>query len=264
MTFIDFNVSSDLGEKMRFYLAIVILILTTTTALALDFQSTLADAWKYYNNSNYTSAAKTFAAAAKNDPSSAEAYRGLGLSYMNLGYSESSTDLEMVEKAARAFETALQLNANMPDVRYKLGIAYLCLDDKQRAAEQCRELSLTDPTLSKELSGKIGAYKKQESYSYLYNEHNLSDDRRQAALALERKKIEIEVRRQKALEAAQAAELEEKKRLRHALERAGERASSAEEEARDAEERASRAEAEAEHAVSESRRLKMRIDSRDW
>ncbi len=232
---------------MRFKLAIVIFVLTTTTALALDLKTTLADAWKYYNNSNYTSAAKTFAAAAKNDPSSAEAYRGLGLSYMNLGYSESSTDLEMVEKAARAFETALQLNANMPDVRYQLGVAFLALGDKKRAEEQYRELSLTNPPLSKELSEKIGAYKKPESYSYLYNEHNLSDDRRQAAQALERKKIEIEVRRQKALEAAQAAELEEKKQLRYSLE-------SAEGRARSAEARASRAESAAIEAAENARK----------
>jgi tetratricopeptide (TPR) repeat protein len=149
---------------MRLCVAIVFFAFTATTAFALDSQSILRDGWEHFNNQNYNSASKTFENAARIDPASSEALKGLGMSYMKMGCSEKSTDLGLVEKAAAAFQKALQLNPNMPEVSYQLGLACLVLNDKAGAEKQYQALIPTSKPLADKLASKIVNYIPQEQY----------------------------------------------------------------------------------------------------
>jgi len=149
---------------MRFATALVFFVFTATSTFALDPQSLVKDGWVYFKNGCFDKAAKTFESAARIDPANAEAFKGMGMSYMKSGYFENSTDTEMVEKAASAFQKAIQINSVMPDVRYQLGIAYLALNDKKGAESQYQALISMNKPLADELAGKIAAYKPQQNY----------------------------------------------------------------------------------------------------
>jgi tetratricopeptide (TPR) repeat protein len=109
-------------------------------------------------------AIKTFESAARNDKTCAEAFKGIGMSYMKLGYSENSTDLGLVENAASAFQKALQLNPNMPDIIYQLGLAYLALDNKPGAEKQQQALVSISKHLADQLAVRISVYKAPKNY----------------------------------------------------------------------------------------------------
>lgn len=135
------------------------------------------------------------------------------MSYMKMSYSENSTDLGLVEKAAAAFQKSSQLNPNMPEVSFQLGLAYLALDDKPGADRQYQALLPTSKTLADQLAVKIAAYKKPVSSQYLYNENNISGDQQEAFQDLVKKRIKQEQRMHE-------AELMEKQRLIDAVENA--------------------------------------------
>ncbi|RQW87935.1 MAG: hypothetical protein EHM79_06710 [Geobacter sp.] len=149
---------------MKVWIAMTCFVLATGTAFALDSQTILAGGWKYYNNGSFKAASKSFENAARIDPACAEAFKGLGMSYMKIGYSDYSQDLEMVQDAALSFQEALKLNPNTPEVRYQLGVACLALGDKPGAERQYQMLNATDKTLASQLSGKISEYKPPKQY----------------------------------------------------------------------------------------------------
>lgn len=220
---------------MKLFNSILIILFVATTSFALDVQSMLADGWRHFNNKNFKIAAKTFENSARIYPSSAEAYKGIGMSYMKMGCTENSTDSDMVQKAAQAFDKALQLDPKMSDVRYQLGIACLALDDKSGAEKQFQALKQDNNPLSEQLMVKITAYKVPASYRYLYNEHNMAGDRIEALQDLSRKQKQAKIDEQNAIIAAQEAERAEKKRLISAIEEARDAARSAEASASNAE-----------------------------
>ncbi|MRS01867.1 hypothetical protein EG832_01330 [bacterium] len=203
---------------MRLLVAIIFFALTASTAFALDSQSILKDGWEHFNNKNYNTASKTFENAARIDPASSDALKGLGMSYMKMGYSENSTDFDLVEKAAFVFQKALQLDPNMPEVIYQLGLACLALDDKSGAEKQYQALTPISKPLADQLAVKISAYKKPIESHYLYNENNLAGDQREAMQDLVRQKAQAEINKQRVVEAAKAEERAEKKRLISAVE----------------------------------------------
>jgi len=149
---------------MRVWIAMTCFVLATGTAFALDSQTILAGGWKFYNNGSFKAASKSFENAARIDPSCAEAFKGMGMSYMKMGYSEYSQDFDMVQDAALSFEEALKLNPNMPEVRYQLGVACLALGDKPGAERQAQELDSVDKKLAGQLAGKISEYKPSKNY----------------------------------------------------------------------------------------------------
>lgn len=151
---------------MRNLVAIMILF-SATLASGLDLQSVLADGWKYFDNANYKAASKTFESAARIDPASPESFKGLGMSYMKMGYTEYSQDIDLMVKATQSFEKALQLNPNMPDVRYQLGVASLALDDKPGAERQYQALNPVDNKLAGQLAEKIAKYHSPKNYRHV-------------------------------------------------------------------------------------------------
>jgi Tfp pilus assembly protein PilF len=72
---------------------------------------------------DYQRALKAFAQALRIDPASAEAHRGMGLSYLKLGAGEAATDVEVVDKAIAEFREALRISPDSADTRYQLGLA---------------------------------------------------------------------------------------------------------------------------------------------
>lgn len=233
---------------MRFLFAIVLIAFASTSVLAVDIQTTLSDGWKLFDNKSYKAASRKFEYAVRVDPASAEAFKGLGMTYMKIGYSEYSQDLDMVQQAVSAFEKALRLNPNMPEVSYQLGLACLALDDKSGADKQYQALLPTCKPLANQLAVKIAAYKKPVQSHYLYNENNLAGDRQEALQALARERVQQEIRRGEAIEAAKAEERAEKKRLISAIEEARDAARSAEAAAESAEDAAREAADEADWA----------------
>jgi len=142
---------------MKVWIVMSCFVIATGTAFALDLQSVLNDGWTHFNNSNYKRAASAFETAARIDPSSAEAFKGIGMSYMKKGQAEYNPGL--VANAADAFQKALDLNPNMPDIRFQLGVACLAIDNKPDAEKQYQALISANKSLADQLAEKIAAYK---------------------------------------------------------------------------------------------------------
>jgi tetratricopeptide (TPR) repeat protein len=104
----------------------------------------LRDGSNYLAAGNYLRAAKAFENAINLNPRRADAYAGLGMSFMKHGLNEAMTIPEMLEKALAAFNRSLEINPDNADVRYNLGMIHLALDQKDYALRQHDKLHLLD------------------------------------------------------------------------------------------------------------------------
>lgn len=76
---------------------------------------------------NYEEASEAFEKATKDSDMEKEAYRGLGISYY---------ELEQYDKAASAFESALEKGAEAtPEIYNLLGISYMQTGEYEKAAD---------------------------------------------------------------------------------------------------------------------------------
>jgi tetratricopeptide (TPR) repeat protein len=152
--------------KTIIHLTLFLLLASPLFAGTAGEETYLRDGSKYLAAGNYLRAAKAFENAIHINPGRADAYAGLGISYMKLGVNEAMTIPEMLEKALVAFNRSLEINRDNADVRYNLGLLYLALDQKDYAFSQHAKLHLLDKQKADALLVKINAYVPPQNYSF--------------------------------------------------------------------------------------------------
>jgi hypothetical protein len=133
-------------------------LVLTTPILAADFSASLEEGWRHYNNGAFKKASREFERAARLDPSSAEAFKGVGLSYMKIGIDVSFTNVEFAMKAAEAFQRSLAISPSQDEVRYELGLTCLALYDRECAKNQHEVLKGSNRGLAEKLAARIASY----------------------------------------------------------------------------------------------------------
>lgn len=113
---------------------------------------------------NYQRAVKAFEQAARLNPASAEAHRGVGIAYLKLGAGEAVTNPELLTKAAAAFREALRLAPDSADTRFQLGMTCLALDDKDCAVREYAALNGLDGQVAEQLLTLISGYRAPQSF----------------------------------------------------------------------------------------------------
>jgi clan AA aspartic protease (TIGR02281 family) len=116
---------------------------------------------------DYRRALKAFGEAVRVNAGSAEAHRGMGLSYLGLGAGDSATDVEVVDKAMAQFNEALRISPESAETRYQLGLASLLVNDKKAAVAEYQALKPLDGSLAEQLQERIAAYKSPRSFQTL-------------------------------------------------------------------------------------------------
>jgi clan AA aspartic protease (TIGR02281 family) len=118
----------------------------------------------YLESHDYPRAMKAFEQAVRVDPNNADAHRGVGLAALKLGYSETSTNPEMIGNALAAFKEALRIAPNSAETRYQLGLVHLLLYDKGGAVGEYDALKSLDPGRAQQLLAAIDRYKPPVSF----------------------------------------------------------------------------------------------------
>lgn len=119
---------------------------------------------EYLGARNYQRAVKAFGEAARLNPDSFEAHRGLGMACLKLGSNKAASDLEMLGDAANAFREAVRLAPGSAETRYNLGLTYLALLDKNGAMKEYESIKGLDATLAERLRAGINSFTPPVSY----------------------------------------------------------------------------------------------------
>jgi tetratricopeptide (TPR) repeat protein len=144
----------------------VIILMATIPAYAEQNsqQDYINQGFDYINSGDYHKAREAFEAAIKINPDNADAYFGLGVSYLKLGDNKVVTIPQLVQEAIYFFKKALILGANNSEIHYYLGLSYLALNDKETAIEEYDILEDINSDLADQLLVKITDYKKPQEY----------------------------------------------------------------------------------------------------
>ena len=113
---------------------------------------------EYLGAKNYQRAVKAFGEAARLNPASVEAQRGLGMAYLKLGSTEVASDPELLNDAAAAFRKAVDLDPGSAETHYQLGLTCLALHDKDGALREYESLKGLDATVAEQLRTRIASY----------------------------------------------------------------------------------------------------------
>jgi tetratricopeptide (TPR) repeat protein len=119
----------------------------------------------YLGAGNYEKAIRCYELAIRAKTDEAEAYKGLGQAYYQLGNNEIAYDVEKISAAVTAFNQSLSLKPD-PEVCYLLGLSYLALYEKEDAQTAYRMLKATGSELAEKLAAKIAAYVKPAKFDY--------------------------------------------------------------------------------------------------
>lgn len=114
----------------------------------------------YINEAQYRNAIKAFEKATETNPENADAYYGLGISYLRLGDTKSITIPQLVQEAIYSFKKAQNFGATYPEIYYFLGLSYLLLNDKELAIKQYDVLEDLNSNLADRLLNKIVTYER--------------------------------------------------------------------------------------------------------
>jgi tetratricopeptide (TPR) repeat protein len=144
----------------------VIILMATIPAYAEQNsqQDYINQGFDYINSGDYHKAREAFETAIKINPDNADAYFGLGVSYLKLGDNKVVTIPQLVQEAIYFFKKALILGANNSEIHYYLGLSYLALNDKETAIEEYDILEDINSDLADQLLVKITDYKKPQEY----------------------------------------------------------------------------------------------------
>jgi tetratricopeptide (TPR) repeat protein len=147
---------------MNKFIFVIIILLVTTPGFAgqNNQQDYINQGFDHINSSDYHKAREAFEAAIKINPDNADAYFGLGVSYLKLGDNKIATIPQLVQEAVYFFRKALILGANYPEIYYSLGLSYLALNDKEAAIKEYDILEDLNSDLANQLLVKIVDYKK--------------------------------------------------------------------------------------------------------
>jgi clan AA aspartic protease (TIGR02281 family) len=154
-----------MGTMKRCLFLIVFLICAASLQAGVAGESEyLQRGDRLFASGDYENAARDYELAARVSPSSAEAWRGLGESYLKLGNNDAMTNVDLLEKAVQAFRSALSLNPEMRGVHRDLGKTYLALQDRDGALREQHILVKLDHRMAAELSAAISAWRPTPVY----------------------------------------------------------------------------------------------------
>lgn len=148
---------------------VMFLILSTSPLFAGEAKEAdfIRQGTAYLEAQDFQRAVKAFSRAAQLNPESADAHRGMGMAFLKLGYSDTATNVEMVDKAIAALSEVLRIAPDSAEVRYQLGLAYLVLDDKASAIKEYEALRGLDAGLAGQLLSRVVAYRPPKSFRTL-------------------------------------------------------------------------------------------------
>jgi clan AA aspartic protease (TIGR02281 family) len=118
----------------------------------------------YLEAQDYQKAVQAFREAARLNPESADAQKGMGMAYLKIGYSEGATNVEVVENAVAALKEAVRIAPGSAEARFNLGLAYLILYDKGAAMKEYQALRDLDAGMAEQLDARIKDYKQPKSF----------------------------------------------------------------------------------------------------
>ena len=152
---------------MKNFLCIIIILFAAIPVFADEAvqQELINQGFDYINEAQYRDAIRVFKKALESNPENAEAYYGLGISYLRIGDTEIITIPQLVQEAIYSFKKALNFNAKHPEIYYFLGLCYLALKDKELAVKQYDILEGLNRDLADQLLDKIVAYKRHQEES---------------------------------------------------------------------------------------------------
>jgi len=151
---------------MKNFLFIIILFAAIPVFAEEAIQQELTkQGFDYINEAQYRDAISVFKKALESNPENAEAYYGLGISYLRIGDTEIITIPQLVQEAIYSFKKALNFGAKHPEIYYFLGLCYLALKDKELAIKQYDTLEGLNWDLADQLLDKIVAYERLQEDS---------------------------------------------------------------------------------------------------
>jgi Flp pilus assembly protein TadD len=143
----------------KFIYVIILMVTIPAFAEQNSQQDYINQGFDYINSGNYHKAKEAFEAAIKVNPDNADAYYGLGVSYLRLADNKAAIIPQLVQEAVYFFRKALILGANKPEIHYSLGLSYLALNDKEAAIKEYDILEDLNSDLAYQLLVKITDYK---------------------------------------------------------------------------------------------------------
>lgn len=147
---------------MNYFLCIIIVLFTANPVFADEAiqQENIIQGFDYINKAHYRDAINVFKEVIEENPESADAYYGLGMSYLGLGDTETIMIPQLVQDAIYSFKKALNFGATNPEIYYSLGLCYLALKDKELAIKQYDILEGLNRDLAGRLLNKIVTYER--------------------------------------------------------------------------------------------------------
>jgi tetratricopeptide (TPR) repeat protein len=149
-------------ELMKYFLCIIIFLFIASTVFAEDNiqQAHIKQGFDYIDVARYRDAIHVFMKVLETNPDNAEAYYGLGISYLRLGDTITVTIPQLVQEAIYSFKKAQNFGASHPEIYYSLGLCYLALKDKELAIKQYDALEGLNRDLADQLLNKIVEYER--------------------------------------------------------------------------------------------------------
>lgn len=147
---------------MKNFLLIIIILIVAKPVFADETiqQEHIKQGFDYINEAHYRDAINAFKKVLEENPESADAYYGLGISYLGLGDTETITIPQLVQDAIYSFKKALNFGATNPEIYYYLGLCSLALKDKDLAIKQYDTLEGLNRDLADQLLDKIVTYER--------------------------------------------------------------------------------------------------------
>ena len=149
-------------EPMKYFLLVIFILIVANPVFADKAiqQELIKQGFDYIDAAHYRDAINVFKKVLDENPENAEAYYGLGISYLGLGDTVTVTIPQLVQDAIYSFKKALNFGAKHPEIYYSLGLCYLALKDKELAIKQYDILEGLNWGLADRLLDKIVAYER--------------------------------------------------------------------------------------------------------
>ena len=149
-------------EPMKYFLLVIFILIVANPVFADETiqQELIKQGFDCIDAAHYRNAINVFKKVIEKNPESADAYYGLGMSYLGLGDTETIMIPQLVQDAIYSFKKALNFGATNPEIYYSLGLCYLALKDKELAIKQYDILEGLNRDLAGRLLNKIVTYER--------------------------------------------------------------------------------------------------------
>ncbi|MBP1753056.1 MAG: putative rane protein [Geobacteraceae bacterium] len=149
---------------MRVVLLIVVMLSVFSADSFAD--DALKEGRELYSQGGFRKAAQVFGRFVSSHPDDAEGYAWLGKSYYRQGDNVSSTDPQVLEKAAEVLRKSVTLDPGHSEARFYLGMTYLSLNDRAGALKEYETLRIdrNGRDLAEQLHQRILSHSTPPSY----------------------------------------------------------------------------------------------------